>query len=311
MASRGRETSRVSPGPVWAIVVTYNRKDLLRECLDALLDQTHPPDHVLVVDNASTDGTLAMVREHYPQFEILALPENVGCAGGNHAALKKAYEGPAEWFWVMDDDTIPTPTALEQLLEALNRLDGLPEPALLASKVLWTDGTLHRMSLPFVRWDREDFALEACERELVPLRATTYVSMLVKRSAVEKYGVPLAHWFIWGDDIEYTARILRNEVGYVAPRSVVLHKTKVNYFPAESDSPRFYYDVRNKLFMLRGTAWEPIEKLFIVLWIFRSAGRYLVFNRFRPANVAAVLRGLRDGALQEHSGPTAVLTRSG
>ena len=153
--------------------------------------------------------------------------------------------------------------------------------------------------------------MDACEQELVPLRATTYVSMLVKRSAVQKYGVPLAHWFIWGDDIEYTARILRHEVGYVAPRSVVRHETEVNYYPAESHSLRFYYDVRNKLFMLRGTAWEPIEKLFIVLWIFRSVGRYLAFNRFRPANVAAVARGLRDGVVGEPSGPTSVVSPSG
>jgi GT2 family glycosyltransferase len=296
---------------VWAIVVTYNRKDLLTECLDALRAQTVAPDHVLVVDNASTDGTVGMVGERYPEVEILALPENVGCAGGNHAALKRAFEGPADWFWVMDDDTIPTPTALEELLAALGRLDGLPQPELMASKVLWSDGSLHRMSLPFVRWDREDLAMDACEQELVPLRATTYVSMLVKRSAVQKYGVPLAHWFIWGDDIEYTARILRHEVGYVAPRSVVRHETEVNYHPAESHSLRFYYDVRNKLFMLRGTAWEPIEKLFIVLWIFRSVGRYLAFNRFRPANVAAVARGLRDGVVGEPSGPTSVVSPSG
>ncbi len=301
----------MSEGPVWAIVVTYNRRELLKECLDALLVQTHPPDHVMVVDNASTDGTIPMLRELYPQVEILALPENVGCAGGNHAALKKAFEGPAEWFWVMDDDTIASPTALEQLLEPLDRLDGLPEPELMASKVLWTDGTLHRMSHPFVRWDREDLTLDACERELVPLRATTYVSMLVRRSAVEKYGVPLAHYFIWGDDIEYTARILRYEAGYVAPRSVVLHKTKANYHPPESNSVRFYYDVRNKLFMIRGAAWEPVEKLFLLISIFQSTGHYLVFNRFRPANVGAVLRGLKDGVLGEPSGPTAVRSGDG
>lgn len=310
MGLKGGEVA--SDTSVWAIVVTYNRKELLKECLDALRVQTHQPDHVLVVDNASTDGTVAMVRELYPEVEVLALPENVGCAGGNHEALKRAYEGPADWFWVMDDDTIASPSALEELLVALDRVDGgLPEPELMASKVLWTDGSLHKMSLPFVRWDREELALDACERELVPLRATTYVSMLVKRTAVEKYGVPLAHWFIWGDDIEYTARILRYEVGYVAPRSVVLHKTDVNYSPAESHSPRFYYDVRNKLFMLRGPAWEPVEKLFIVLWIFRTVGRYLAFNRLRPANVAAVLRGLKDGALGEPSGPTSVVSRSG
>lgn len=289
---------------VWAIVVTYNRRDLLQECLDAVLAQTRAVDRILVVDNASTDGTVPLLEREYPQVEILALPQNVGCAGGNHEGLKRAAEGPADWFWVMDDDTIPEPTALENLLEPMTRLDGLPEPVIMASKVLWTDGSIHEMSRPFPRWEPRSMSISACERELMPLRATTYVSMLVHRRAVVEYGVPMTHYFIWGDDIEYTARILRHEFGYVAPRSVVLHKTKANYHPARSDSLRYYYDVRNKLFMVRSDAWEPAEKFWLLVSGVYSTMEYLAFNRFRAKNVAAVLRGVRDGLLQPAQGPT-------
>jgi len=67
---------------ICAVIVTYNRKELLRECLKAVLAQTRPPEHVLVVDNASTDGTPEMLQEEFPQVEVLCLPENQGSAGG-------------------------------------------------------------------------------------------------------------------------------------------------------------------------------------------------------------------------------------
>ena len=102
---------------VCAVIVTYNRKALLKECLEAVLAQTRPPDHVLVVDNASTDGTAEMLREEFPQVEVLRLPENQGGAGGFHEGMKRAYEEGFDWLWLMDDDTIPRPEALEALLE--------------------------------------------------------------------------------------------------------------------------------------------------------------------------------------------------
>lgn len=76
---------------VCAVIVTYNRKALLRECLKAVLSQTRPPDHVLVVDNASTDGTPEMLQEEFPQVEVLRLPETragPGVPRGNEAGLR-------------------------------------------------------------------------------------------------------------------------------------------------------------------------------------------------------------------------------
>jgi GT2 family glycosyltransferase len=101
---------------VWAVVVTYNRRALLEQCLDALRAQTRPPDRILVVDNASTDGTAEWVRGQDDVVALL-LDENVGGAGGFHAGMRLAHAGGADWLWLMDDDTIPRPDALERLLE--------------------------------------------------------------------------------------------------------------------------------------------------------------------------------------------------
>ena len=281
---------------VCAVVVTYNRRELLEECLAALAAQTRPVDHVLVVDNASTDGTADLLQERYAeQVELVALPTNEGGAGGFHEGLRLAHAAGHEWIWLMDDDTIPTPTALEELLAAPARtgLDG--PPALLASKVVWTDGRMHPMN--FQGFEREDIArvIAGAEQRLMPLRTSTFVSVMVHRGAIDRHGLPLKRYFLWSDDIEYTARILGHEPGYLVPASVTLHKTKLAYTAITSSGDRFYFHMRNTIYMLRGTAWKPREKPGLLFGYLVSLGQYLHANRGSWASVRVIGRGLRDG----------------
>lgn len=280
---------------VCAVVVTYERRELLRECLSALEAQTRPPDRVLVVDNASRDGTSGMVREDFGSVDLLPLAENLGGAGGFHAGLKAARGAGADWIWLMDDDTIPSPDALAELLSAPDRLDGFPVPLLLASKAVWTDGRLHPMNLPVLERRRVERTVESCGRGLMPIRTATFVSLLVAGAAVDRYGLPLKHYFIWSDDYEYTARVLRRESGYLVPQSVVHHKTKTAHSAVSDSGERFYYHVRNTLFMLRSQAWDPWEKLTLVWALLATTAAYLRHNRLARANIGVVIRGLRDG----------------
>ena len=102
---------------VCAVVVTYNRKALLRECLLSLERQTCRPETILVVDNCSTDGTQAMLLEEFSHLPHLRLQCNTGGAGGFHEGMKWAYEQDFDWIWVMDDDVEAVPEALATLLE--------------------------------------------------------------------------------------------------------------------------------------------------------------------------------------------------
>jgi len=280
---------------VCAVVVTYNRRALLQECLEALGQQTRPPDHVMVIDNASTDGTADFVRERHPDLELVALEHNEGGAGGFHEGLRRGYAAGYDWIWLMDDDTLPTPAALAALLAAPARLGDGPPPALLASKVVWSDGRMHPMNFPGFERLRTDFVLQSCERALMPLRTTTFVSLLVHREAVSRHGLPLKRYFLWSDDIEYTARILRHEPGFLVPDSITVHKTSEPYTAISTSGERFYYHARNTVYMLRGPAWRVSEKPSLLFSLIMSIPAYLSFNRFAPHNVAVVLRGLRDG----------------
>lgn len=284
------------PETICAVVVTHDRLELLRECLTALRGQTRPCDEILVIDNASGDGTGEMLAAEFPDVSVRRLDTNEGGAGGFHEGMRDAYEGGFDWLWVMDDDTIPTPTALERLLEGRDTASRLGDaPVALASKVVWTDDRLHPMNgaLPALR--RMDALVEAASHGLLLLRSASFVSLLVHRRAIERFGLPIKRYFIWTDDVEFTARILRSESGYLVPESVAHHKTATPSGTAEGSRERFFYYVRNSLYMTRGRAWDTQEKLRILWMLLVQTFRYLRHNRWNPRAALVVARGLAHG----------------
>lgn len=284
-----------------AVVVTYKRAALLAGCLRAVQEQTRPPDHVVVVDNASTDGTAEMVEADFPAVELLRMERNEGGAGGFAAGLERGAQTGAAWLWVMDDDTHPAGDALERLLDGASAAAPV-EPALLASRVVWRDGELHPMNVPVPRelTARELLRLERAgvlRGGLVPIRMASFVSVAISREAVEAHGLPRREFFTWADDTEYTARVLRARHGFWVVSSVAHHRTETAYEPWETSSDRFYYAVRNRLLMMRGDALGRRDKLEMLRVTGREARHYLRFNGWSPRAAAVVARGALHGAL--------------
>ncbi|WP_083259570.1 glycosyltransferase family 2 protein [Cellulosimicrobium cellulans] len=301
-----------APVAVVAVVVAYDRRDLLVESLDALGSQSRPPDAVVVVDNASHDDSAVVAAEHPVEATVLELPRNTGGAGGFAVGIAHAVEAlGADLVWLMDDDTIPSPTALAELLAAR---EAYPGPvALLGSRVVWHDGREHPMNTPRRRPGASGEQVTRAERAgAVPVRSSSFVSMLVDARAVRHHGLPVADYFIWNDDFEYSARLLRRGTGLHVPGSVVEHRTKT--FGATDADPgeRFYFEVRNKLWMLLHSAsLSPEERL---LYLGASVRRW--WRTFRRSQDPAVLRaagtrGLRDGLLRRPRPNATVLAAMG
>jgi GT2 family glycosyltransferase len=286
---------------VVAVVVTHARRDLLRECLTALQGQTRPPDGIVVVDNASSDGTAEMLREEFADVYVLRSDVNQGSAGGFHDGVRSAAP-ESDWLWLLDDDTVARPDALEQALGALERLPPGPRPCLLASRVEWTDGRPHPTNLPiFERRDAGDL-VASVERGVLPLRATSFVSMFVHRRAVEQYGLPDKEFFYQVDDIDFSARILRHERGFLVTASVVEHRTARPQGPSsDADPARFYFHARNTIWMLRGQSWDAREKPYHVWFLLTTSARLLHRNRLSPASLSSLARAVRDGLRRPHA----------
>lgn len=290
-------TAGVGGPRVTAVVVTYNRRALLTESLDALARQTRPPDAVTVVDNASSDGTPAFVRDRYPHVDLVELGVNTGGAGGFAAGLARVLAAPdaGELIWLMDDDTVPEPEALAALLDARERAPG--EPALIASRVVWTDGRDHPMNTPRVKpgVSRAELAA-AAEAGCTPVRSASFVSVLVDAAVVRERGLPVADYFLWNDDFEFTTRLLRGRRGLYCPGSVVIHKTS-NFGGTDADpGDRFYYEVRNKIWLFtRSRGLAPAERVLYAGSTVRRWGRTYARSQDRATLRRGLLRGVRDG----------------
>jgi rhamnopyranosyl-N-acetylglucosaminyl-diphospho-decaprenol beta-1,3/1,4-galactofuranosyltransferase len=279
---------------VCAIVVTRDRRELLRHCLMALAGQHHPLDEILVVDNDSSDGSREMVCAEFPEVHVLPLAHNLGGAGGFSRGMAWAHARGHDWLWLMDDDTIVCGDSLAMLLAGARRAPG-GLPLLVASQVRWKDERLHPMNLPVprARWPRE--LAEGITRGLLLLRYATFVSVAIHRRAVNRFGLPLEHYFIWGDDVEYTSRLLRDETGYLVPESIVYHWTPSPHPAAAPTSDRFYFHARNSLLLLRGSSLSPMERFDYGRYYLKTIGQYLRVNRRDHRRLAILLRAVRDG----------------
>ncbi|MFC5184001.1 glycosyltransferase [Actinomadura harenae] len=255
-------TATRGDGPrVAAVVVTFRRREKLERALTAVFTQTRRPDAVIVVDNASHDGTVEFVRREFGDAELVELGRNTGGAGGFAAGIGRALERGADLLWLMDDDTVPEPGALAALLTARERVPG--PPALVASRVVWTDGRDHPMNTPRVRPGTSPEELAAAEAAgCVPIRSASFVSVLAEADEVRRSGPPVADYFLWNDDFEFTLRLLRRRVGVLCRDSVVVHHT-ARFGGTENDpGERFFYEVRNKVWLFtRSSGPSPAERL--------------------------------------------------
>lgn len=282
---------------VAAVVVTWNRRDLLAEALQALRDQSRPPDAVVVLDNASTDGTAAMVATRFPEADLVRLPRNLGGAGGFAAGIDQALAAhQPDLVWLLDDDTVPAPAALAALMTASERYSG-PRPTVLASSVHWTDGRPHPMNTPRRKpGARPDEIRRAAQVNAVPIRSASFVSIAIEAAAVRERGLPIADYFLWNDDFEYTTRLLRGRVGLLCHDSVVVHKTATFGSTDADPGERFFYEVRNKVWAFtRSPGLNPLERVAYLGSTVRRWARTFVSSRDRATLARAMRRGVLAG----------------
>jgi rhamnopyranosyl-N-acetylglucosaminyl-diphospho-decaprenol beta-1,3/1,4-galactofuranosyltransferase len=216
---------------VQAVVVTHNRKRMLLECLDALAAQTRPPAGVTVVDNASTDRTLEALEESgigaRLAVDYVRLRRNGGGAEGFHYGVRAALRTDPDWLWLMDDDCEPQPTALADLLASPLAAD--PRAAMLTPLVTTTRGEVLPLNRGWLRprWFKAPLvglSPEHWERSEVEIDFSSLVGPLVRASAAAGTDPPRRDFFIWFDDLEWTARLRRAGRLWLVPGSRMIHK---------------------------------------------------------------------------------------
>ena len=212
---------RVAGARVSTVVLTYNRRQLLGEAIDAVLGQTHAPARVHVVDNASTDGTDEMLRAR-SGIEHHRLASNLGGAGGFSRGVEIARRDDADWLWMMDDDAEPAPDCLERLLASPAASD--PTTVALCSTVRGRDGEIQTMHRGEFRGRPVPLDPSAYEGPVADVGYATFVGLLVRMDVARALDPPKAEFFIWADDFEYSYRLREKGAIRLVPDSVIKHK---------------------------------------------------------------------------------------
>lgn len=244
---------------VAAVVVTYNRKQLLTECLDALLSQTRSVDKIILIDNASTDGTPEMLKERgyldNSVIDYVRLPENTGGAGGFHEGVKLGYESGYDWLWLMDDDAIANKDALQNLLK--NPLDENNIYGSTAAK----DGVLSWPMTSYPKNTRQIIHLQNNLPKTIGVYVIPFIGLLINKSLVGEIGLPEKGYFLAFDDVEYCLRARKIGAKIILVRdSLIEHPLSIRYsiwlplrrlYSLRLAPWKRYYDVRNRIFIAK------------------------------------------------------------
>lgn len=290
---------------VATVVVTYNRKAPLRECVRANLAQTRPPNFLVVVDNASIDGTVEMLeREGWlaePRVLLHRLDSNQGGAGGFCAGMEKALELGVDWVWLMDDDAIPELDALEHLLI---RANGNLHYPLLASQVLTRTGApdvAHRVRVHRLPFWTSHIPASAYLDDAPTADAVSFVGPLIHRQHMIACGLPRSEYFLYYDDFEFTHRV-RN-AGFelrIVPQSRIRHldegRSLRKAIGDVSWGWRMYYRIRNRVHWYREVeprAWAVWPWLLAVFLV--HFGLIVLGQPSKVQRLRLLARAFRDG----------------
>lgn len=266
------------------LIVTYNRLDLLKECIKAVLNQEVKPKNIIVVNNNSTDDTkvyLDKLSKKLINLKILNLKENLGGAGGFNAGFKYFIQSSSsDYLWLMDDDAIPYKETLKELINPVEKINDF---GYLASYVEWSDGNPCKMNIPNLSPDW----IDKLKLGLIKIDSASFVSLLIPRKTIKKVGYPIKDFFIWGDDMEYTTRIKKYGYNsYLVVNSQILHKIYKNIPPdvIKETNPnrikRYFFESRNVTYIFKqyygfkGLIRELARYSFISLKLLFSHSKY-------------------------------------
>lgn len=229
---------------VIAVVVTFNRMQLLKECINALRNQTRKPDAILVINNGSTDTTEEWLTT---QKDVTFITQkNVGSGGGFNTGITWAYQNKYSWIWCMDDDGYPKEDALEKILAAQT-----------TQLCLLNCAVINKEDKKTFVWKTKNYAtIHEVDNNLIEGVGHPFNGTLIHRNIVERVGVPKPSLFLWGDESEYICRITKTNNIPVITVADSIHYHPPSAFTYKQDWDykncwKMYYYVRNRFHVNR------------------------------------------------------------
>jgi GT2 family glycosyltransferase len=297
---------------VFVVIVNWNGLSDTLECLESLDRMSYASHRVVLVDNASSDGSAAAIRGRHPSIRVIENKENLGFTGGNNAGIRHALENGADYVWLLNNDTIVDRNALSALVEAA---ESDPDAGIYGSKIYYDS---NREVLSFagatIDW-RSGRSLHIGRGEpdrgqydaVRDVERVSGCSMLVRKEVCGRVGLLDDDYFLYAEDLEWCVRA--RSAGYrcvFVPGSKVFHKEAASVKGADGRGTLFfYYNTRNFLKTIAKHHRFPARECLVARVVLRnlrfrkrSLLKMMLAGCGFPAHVGpedrAVLYGIRD-----------------
>lgn len=293
------------------IILNWNNPEDTLACLQSVTALAYPCFSVLVVDNGSTDDSVARIRMAFPHIEMLETGENLGYAEGNNVGFRWALEQEIDYVCLLNNDTMVAPDFIAHLVAELeaNTSTGIAGPKMYCfdppdmvfaagSLVNWDTGTLNQRGM----WQREDAIGSIYANHPEDVDFIIGCGVLIKRAVLEQIGLLDPRYYLNFEDVDLCVRT--RQAGYrvrYTPRAVLRHKVSASL--GQGSASNTYYMTRNALLFF-GTylsGWRRWRALAHI--VIRSLGHIAVWTikpQYRHSARAkrdANLLALRDAAL--------------
>ncbi len=287
-----------------AVVVTYNRKSLLKRTIDCLRNQTIGLDSIVVINNGSTDGTKEWLDL---QFALDVIHQtNVGGSGGFYTGISYAYNKGFDWIWCMDDDVFPENNCLEILLSQNDSQIGILCPRRLqGGQSFLTEVTKLNLSNPFNKLHARFVEEKNLHQDKIALEGMTFEGPLIKREVVEKIGLPNKELFLTYDDTDYSYRAVLSgyRVAYVPAAILQKERFCVNLSREEEVIMlkwKLFYNMRNTVYFCHkygeNVFFRYCGASLLYLHMFMAIFKNLFLNKkYQLSDLQMLFRCYKDG----------------
>jgi GT2 family glycosyltransferase len=289
-----------------AVVVTYNRLELLKVCISSLRQQSVKLTAIIVINNSSTDGTTAWLDE---QDDLTVVhQDNGGGAAGFYMGIRVAYDLGYDWVWLMDDDVDPLKDCLQAMIEANQssniKYDVLqPDRKFFNCDAEWNYGSKFNFRNPFLPEAIQpirssDFADHEKVKTIVSF---PFEGPMLSRKVIETVGMVDKRYFIMYDDTDYAARV--NKAGFKVGlvKNAIMVKMINPITNVIAADWKLYYKVRNQIIIDRkfGSRYIAISRagyanLKRLLALVKLAMKQKSFIAL-PGQLATISKGVMDG----------------
>jgi len=319
MTNNGYSNTKYDMGKeiVAAVVVTFNRKNLLEECLDAIIEQTFKPDAIIIIDNNSTDGTAELLLEksyinNLPpvglnngrqqiQENLIATNKqdkfisiiylhksvNSGASGGFYEGLKLSYEKQYTWAWLMDDDVAPQKDCLEQLLNQYSDNNNI---SCIVPTRIYPNGDIvqgHELILSRKVFSKSLFKIPETER----IEKMTFEGPLLKTKYFNVIKKDILKYFLLFDDNDAAYKISKRGIIVKSEKGIMIKKIQIlNNFYTKGNEWKQYYRYRNKWIYVRNNF--ELWMLFPVIYEFLRELKILITDTSKWSYIKVFFRAV-------------------